>query len=174
MSPILDLGCGAGVVSAGRWIGWWPGRGRVAAGCWYCGARRGRASRRCWSSWWRVRRDAGSGPQRDALGTAFGLSVGGAPDRFLVGLTVLSLLAAVAEEQFEPPGSPMSSAISTPAVERLALGPREQTLLHYILKVRQENAWPGKANIGTLAEIAGQLQAIAEPSRALDALQVAA
>jgi DNA-binding CsgD family transcriptional regulator len=38
-------------------------------------------------------------PQRDALGTAFGLSVGGAPDQFLVGLAVLSLLADVAEEQ---------------------------------------------------------------------------
>jgi DNA-binding CsgD family transcriptional regulator len=38
-------------------------------------------------------------PQRDALGTAFGLCAGGAPDRFLVGLAVLSLLADVAEEQ---------------------------------------------------------------------------
>jgi DNA-binding CsgD family transcriptional regulator len=39
------------------------------------------------------------GPQRDALATAFGLMAGGTPDRFLVGLAVLSLLADVAEEQ---------------------------------------------------------------------------
>jgi DNA-binding CsgD family transcriptional regulator/tetratricopeptide (TPR) repeat protein len=38
------------------------------------------------------------GPQREALGTAFGLSSGPAPDRFLVGLATLSLLADVAEE----------------------------------------------------------------------------
>jgi DNA-binding CsgD family transcriptional regulator len=38
-------------------------------------------------------------PQNEALSTAFGLSAGSPPDRFLVGLAVLSLLAAEAEEQ---------------------------------------------------------------------------
>jgi DNA-binding CsgD family transcriptional regulator len=38
-------------------------------------------------------------PQRDALEVAFGLSAGNAPDRFLVGLAVLSLFSEVAEEQ---------------------------------------------------------------------------
>jgi hypothetical protein len=38
-------------------------------------------------------------PQRDALGIVFGLSAGRAPDRFLVGLAVLSLLSEVAEER---------------------------------------------------------------------------
>src|ERR1700722_10418265 len=38
-------------------------------------------------------------PQRAALGVAFGLSAGAAPDRFLVGLAVLSLVSGVAERQ---------------------------------------------------------------------------
>jgi DNA-binding CsgD family transcriptional regulator len=39
------------------------------------------------------------GPQREALATVFGLGVGAAPDRFLVGLATLSLLADAAEQQ---------------------------------------------------------------------------
>jgi DNA-binding CsgD family transcriptional regulator len=38
-------------------------------------------------------------PQREALEIAFGLSAGAAPDRFLVGLAVLSLFSAVAEDE---------------------------------------------------------------------------
>jgi len=39
------------------------------------------------------------GPQRNALRTVFGMSAGPAPDRFLVGLAVLSLLSDAAEKQ---------------------------------------------------------------------------
>src|SRR5436305_8027681 len=39
------------------------------------------------------------GPQRDALATAFGLSTGPPPDRFVVGLAVLGLLSEMAKEQ---------------------------------------------------------------------------
>src|SRR5258705_9419628 len=39
------------------------------------------------------------GPQRDALRIVFGLSGGSVPDRFLVGLAILSLLSDVAEER---------------------------------------------------------------------------
>src|ERR1700685_349532 len=39
------------------------------------------------------------GPQREALGTAFGVSAGPVPDRFLVGLAVLGLVSEVAAER---------------------------------------------------------------------------
>ena len=45
------------------------------------------------------RLDALPAPQRNALGVALGLVAGEMPDRFLVGLAVLSLLSAVAEER---------------------------------------------------------------------------
>src|SRR5215472_4141418 len=45
------------------------------------------------------RLDALPTPQRDALATAFGLSVGSPPELFFVGLAVLGLLADAAEEQ---------------------------------------------------------------------------
>jgi hypothetical protein len=38
-------------------------------------------------------------PQRDALDVAFGIEAGPAPDRFMVGLAVLGLVAAAAEQQ---------------------------------------------------------------------------
>ena len=45
------------------------------------------------------RREELPGPQRDALATTFGLSNGDPPERLLVGLAVLGLLAEVAREQ---------------------------------------------------------------------------
>src|SRR6516164_9976508 len=38
-------------------------------------------------------------PQREALGVAFGLRAGQAPDRFLIGLAALSLLSETADRQ---------------------------------------------------------------------------
>ncbi len=46
-----------------------------------------------------ARRDSLPGPQRGALEVAFGLDGGPAPDRFLLGLATLSLLAEIADER---------------------------------------------------------------------------
>jgi hypothetical protein len=45
------------------------------------------------------RADRLPGPQRDAMGVAFGLRAGDVPDRFLVGLAALNLLSEVAAER---------------------------------------------------------------------------
>lgn len=45
------------------------------------------------------RRDRLPAPQRDALGTAFGLTAGTAPDRLLVGLAALGMLAEAADQR---------------------------------------------------------------------------
>jgi DNA-binding CsgD family transcriptional regulator len=54
--------------------------------------------------------------------------------------------------------------------QRLKLARRERTMLRYMLELGQESTWPGTAEIRNLVEIAGQLQAVAETDRALDAL----
>jgi DNA-binding CsgD family transcriptional regulator len=59
------------------------------------------------------------------------------------------------------------------AAQRLKLARREQTMLRYMLELGQESTWPGTAEIRNLVEIAGQLHAVAETDRALDALGVA-
>jgi DNA-binding CsgD family transcriptional regulator len=65
-----------------------------------------------------------------------------------------------------------SSALVRDA-QRLKLARREQTMLRYMLELGQEITWPGTAEIRNLVEIAGQLHAVAETDRALDALGVA-
>jgi DNA-binding CsgD family transcriptional regulator len=57
--------------------------------------------------------------------------------------------------------------------QRLQLARREHTMLRYMLELRQESTWPGTAEIRNLVEIAGELHAVAETDRALDALGVA-
>ena len=54
------------------------------------------------------------GPRRDALHAAFGSPAGAAPDRFLVGLAVLTLLSEVATERSLPIGVSTSASTTTP------------------------------------------------------------
>ena len=96
--------CGASPGSARPhcWMRSWPRRPGVASSGWRGSSPRWSSrSRACTSCALRSsgRLDRLPTPQQDALGTAFGLRSGGAPDRFLVGLATLGLLSDVAEQQ---------------------------------------------------------------------------
>ncbi|MFI6296544.1 ATP-binding protein [Nonomuraea sp. NPDC050790] len=94
-------------------------------------------------------------PQRDALSVTFGLSAGSVPDRFLVGLAVLSLLAEAAEEQplvcmvDDAQWLDQASAQTLAFVARRLLAER----VALVFAVRTSAAGPGEDRLRELPEL---------------------
>jgi DNA-binding CsgD family transcriptional regulator len=99
-------------------------------------------------------------PQRDALRTAFGVSPGSAPDRFLVALAVLSLLSDVAEEQ------PVICLVDD---EQWLDGASTQVLVFVARRLAAESAGVVFAARGTSDELAGLPELVVEGLREGDA-----
>src|SRR2546421_3285276 len=95
-------------------------------------------------------------PQRDALRTAFGVSHGPAPDRFLIGLAVLSLLSDVAEEQ------PLICLVDD---EQWLDGASTQGLAFVARRLEAESVGLVFAARGTSAEVAGFAEVVVEGVR---------
>jgi DNA-binding CsgD family transcriptional regulator len=118
-------------------------------------------------------RDRLPGPQSEALAVAFGYSAGSPPDRFLVGVAVLGLLAAVSEDGpllcviDDAQWLDQASAQTLTFVSRRLLAER----IGVMFAVREpavESAWPGlpELTVGGLAdEDAGALLDSVVPGR---------
>jgi DNA-binding CsgD family transcriptional regulator len=102
-------------------------------------------------------------PQRAALGTAFGLEAGPPPARFLIGLSVLSLLAQVGGD------GPLVCIIDRDAVLSNGLGRYRDALI----AAEEASAYPqefGFANWG-LAELVEAAVRCGDTARAADAVE---
>jgi hypothetical protein len=77
------------------------------------------------------------GPQRDALATAFGLSAGAAPNRFLVGPAVLSLFSEAADVQPVVCAVDDAQWLDRPSAQALGFVARR-------LQAERAPTWPGR------------------------------